>query len=188
MSKRIICLILNDSIDNDPNIEYINISNSISKIDNLSINTYDEVKTIGYVPDDLILEKIFKLLNPLGKFAIEGIPSREQGQTLAIDLKIQGYINIMAAKDPSTGERFVVCQKPSWNIGDNAAVKINLTSSNDNLSNETKKWKMDVDDLADGDLIDENELLDNDFKVPESSSCGETATGAKKRGKTEINS
>jgi hypothetical protein len=114
--------------------------------------------------------------------------SREVGQNLSVDLKIQGFLDIMVAKDPVTGDRFAVCQKPAW-LGDKAAVKINVKSSADlsgAASNEAKRWKMDVDDLADSDLIDEDALLDRDFRQAEDQSsstfdCGEPSNGGKKR-------
>ena len=159
------------------------------ELDSLEANTYDEVRiSDGYMPDDYVLEKVLSALRPLGKLLIRGIVSREVGQNLSVDLKIQGFLDIMVAKDPVTGDRFAVCQKPAW-LGDKAAVKINVKSSVDlsgAASNEAKRWKMDVDDLADSDLIDEDALLDRDFRQAEDQSsstfdCGEPSNGGKKR-------
>lgn len=81
----------------------------------------------------------------------------------------------MAAKDPSSGERFVVCQKPGWNAGEAATLNIAPVA-------ESKKWKMDTTDLADSDLIDESQLLDNDFKAPSAvgGDCGELVGGKRR--------
>lgn len=115
------------------------------------------------------------MLKPLGKLVVDNVSDREAGQALALDLKIQGYLDIMAAKDPSTGDRFVVGQKPAWNAGASAAVNFPAKSA------DAKKWKMDTDDLAEGDLIDESELLDSDFKAPEpAGGCGELVAGKRR--------
>ena len=154
---------------------YIHIDSS-QDIDALPANEYDEIKYIGAIPDDDRQASLLNLLKPLGKLVIENVSDRETGQALALDLKIQGFVDIMAAKDPS-GERFVVCQKPGWTVGATAAVTIPSSGAADK-----KKWKMDVDDLAEGDLIDENDLLDKDFKAPETSGggCGEVVGGKKR--------
>jgi hypothetical protein len=162
---------------NDTNKQYqvvnANDSEALSKC---PVSSFDEVKFTGSVPSEDMQAQILSLLKPLGKLVVDTIPDREVGQTLALDLKIQGYLDIMAAKDPSTGDRFVVGQKPAWNAGASAAVSIPVKTA------ETKKWKMDTDDLAEGDLIDENDLLDKDFKAPAPSSgaCGDTVAGKRR--------
>lgn len=147
-----------------------------SEIAALQHNTYDEIKYASSIPDEDMLSKLFSVLKPLGKIVVENLADRESGQALALDLKIQGFVDIMAAKDPS-GERFVVGQKPNIDIGSSAAVKIPSTAAVDK-----KKWKMDVDDLAEGDLINEDDLLDKDFKAPDTSSggCGDVIGGKKR--------
>ena len=154
--------------------EYTLIYNS-QELAGLASNQYDEAKCVSFIPDDSALSTIFNVLKPLGKFVVENIPSREIGQSLAVELKIQGFLDIMAAKDPS-GERFVVCQKPSWEVGATAAVSISTGSS------EVKTWKMDTTDLADSDLIDENDLLDKNFTVDATAGadCGEMVGGKKR--------
>ncbi len=154
---------------------FINVS-CAQEFEALQNNTYDEIKYISAVPDEDMLSKLFSVLKPLGKLVVENLADREIGQTVALDLKIQGFVDIMAAKDPS-GERFVVGQKPNFDIGSTAAVTIPSNNSGDK-----KKWVMDADDLAEGDLIDEDELLDKDFKVPDTSSggCGDVVGGKKR--------
>eukprot|EP00428_Durinskia_dybowskii_P067786 CAMPEP_0170388440 /NCGR_PEP_ID=MMETSP0117_2-20130122/18085_1 /TAXON_ID=400756 /ORGANISM="Durinskia baltica, Strain CSIRO CS-38" /LENGTH=251 /DNA_ID=CAMNT_0010644361 /DNA_START=83 /DNA_END=838 /DNA_ORIENTATION=+ len=145
-------------------------------ISKAATGSFDEIKIIGSIPDDDMQAHMLTLLKPLGKLVIENISDREAGQALAVDLKIQGFLDIMAAKDPLSGERFVVCQKPAWNAGAAAAVNIPV-----NKTAEAKKWKMDTGDLADEDLIDENDLLDKDFKAPSpSGGCGEMVGGKKR--------
>lgn len=156
-------------------VTYIQLNNT-SEISALTSNEYDEIKYVGAIPDDDTQERLFSLLKPLGKLVVENVADREAGQALALDLKIQGFIDIMAAKDPS-GERFVVSQKPAWEIGATAAVTIPVS-----VAADKKKWKMDADDLAEGDLIDENDLLDKDFTAPSTSAggCGEVVGGKKR--------
>ena len=66
-------------------------ANFRQELDSLEANTYDEVRiSDGYMPDDYVLEKVLSALRPLGKLLIRGIVSREVGQNLSVDLKIQG--------------------------------------------------------------------------------------------------
>jgi hypothetical protein len=140
-------------------------------------NTYDKVLFVEIVPDDTIQGIVFRLLKSMGKLMIDGIVDREAGQTLAVDLKIQGFLDIMAAKDPSSGRRFLVCQRPEWALGTTA--KLNLTSSS---SNPVKSTKVMMTNLAEDDLIDENALLEESV-VPVNNKefdCG-TGNDGKKR-------
>ncbi|KAJ1393419.1 cytokine-induced anti-apoptosis inhibitor 1, Fe-S biogenesis-domain-containing protein [Ochromonadaceae sp. CCMP2298] len=145
-------------------------------LDTLTQDTFHEVKMTGAIPDDDTQAKLLELLIPLGKMSVDGVADRETGQALALDLKIQGFMDIMAAMEPSSGDRFVVCQKPGWEVGAAASVVIQPSAAAD-----AKKWKMDTGDLADGDLIDESQLLDKDFTVPVPAACGAPGPGGKKR-------
>ncbi len=155
-------------------IENISVNKTFLQDDGktLSQDSFFEVKTVGITPDDDMMAKFYSILMPNSKLLIEGIVDRETGQALAIDLKIQGFLDIMAAKDPSTGERFIVCQKPNWEVGATAAVTIASTGA---------KWKMDTNDLGESDLIDEDSLIDKNFEVPAPNDCGEASGGGKKR-------
>mmetsp|Transcript_10835 Transcript_10835/g.17651 ORF Transcript_10835/g.17651 Transcript_10835/m.17651 type:complete len:272 (+) Transcript_10835:51-866(+) len=163
-----------------------------SALENLQNDSFDEIKVKNIVPDDDILEKLMELCKDSAKMVVEGVPDRETGQALAIDLKILGFINIMAAKDPASGDRFVVCQKSALEVGSSAPVKLQTSTPKVAVTvdvsavAEGKKWKMDVDDLADDDLIDENDLLDADFKAPDPTAnsgggCGAPGPGGKRR-------
>ena len=133
----------------------------ISSLISVSDASIDEVKSIGFLPNDDIQGQIFRLLKAKAKMSIEGcLPDRESGQSLAVDLKIQGFVDIMAAKDPASGERFIVCQKPDWDVGASANVSIPAASASASASS---KWKMVADDLAEDDMVDENELLNDEY-------------------------
>eukprot|EP01038_Epipyxis_sp_PR26KG_P005602 gene5602-7734_t len=167
--------------------EEILLFSDLNKIYNQSSSfLYDEIKVIGRIPNEEEISILFKLLISNGKMLIEGIPSREAGQSLTVDLKICGFIDIMAAKDPSTGDRFVVCQRPTWEIG--SKILLNIVNNSTTISNNdenSKKWKMAAIDLADDDLIDEDALLDANPVVVddanEAQGCGDDTSGAKKR-------
>ena len=134
-----------------------------------------------------------------------------------MDLKILGFVDIMAAKgivvlsipipvnslfsflstDVSTNERFIVCQKSAGlKLGLVAPLKpqekvtapiSTVSSSVESVVNSTAavKWKMNVSDLAEDDIVDENDLLNDNIQIPapvSSSSCGDNNdSGAKKR-------
>lgn len=176
-SINILCLYASEStakVSQDADKDYTHTVVTEQKLNSLPLNSFNEVKYVGGIPDEDVQGKILTLLRPLGKLVVTNVADREAGQALAVDLKIQGFLDIMAAKDPASGERFVVCQKPGFDVGATAAVKIAPTTA-------PAKWKMDTGDLADSDLIDENELLDKDFKVPApSGGCGDVVGGKKR--------
>jgi len=135
----------------------------------------DEARLVGFAPNDDAQGHVFRVLKPLAKLVVEGIASREAGQELSTDLQIQGFFNILAAK--GDGERFVTCQKPDIKIGAAAALPGAAASAG------KKVWTMNTGDLAEGDLVDEDALLDDGLTFtrgcgPEGESKGE---GGKKR-------
>lgn len=141
-------------------------------LQSLADGSHNDVKILGIseVSDDLMAH-LYRVVVPNGKVVIEGISDREKGQIIANEMKILGFVDIMAAKDPASGERFVVCQKPNIIIGNTA--KINIVGS--------ESWKMDTNELADDDLIDESSLLNDGIVVQaEQFDCGEGSAGKKR--------
>jgi anamorsin len=142
------------------------------QLDNLAADSHQECYLISVLPTDDMLASILRILEPKGKLLLEKqIPDRETGQNLCSDLQIAGFVDTMAAKDPSSGERFVVCQKPSWTTNETAAISLPESVSS--------RWKMDLNDLAESDLVDENELLEDGITAPINVPCGEAS--ARKR-------
>ena len=133
----------------------------------LTPGSFDEAY-IFVLPDDYTMTTVLSVLKPSGKMLVETcIPTREAGQTLCTDLQLQGFMDTMIAKDPTTGDRFLTCSKPSWETGEVAAIK---------LPPKTKvtpaAWKMGTDDLAEDDLVDEDELLDDNLEITPGAGCG----------------
>ena len=164
-------------------ISYTDI-NFLQKLENLSDASIDEASVTGIYPSDDLLGELFRLLKPRKKVSFhQCIKDREAGQTLTTDLKVHGFLDIMVAKDPTNEERFAICEKPTWNLGDSAQVTIEPQRTRSQST-----WKMAVDDDDDdgnnneNDMIDENELL-NDGIVPKApvSDCGTGDGTGKKR-------
>lgn len=144
-----------------------------SKIENLAVNNFHECYIFTLMPTEELLAEVLRVLIPKGKLLLEKqIPDRITGQNLCSDLQIAGFVDTMAAKDPTTGERFVVCQKPSWTTNESAAITIPVTAD----STTSSKWKMNLNDLAESDLVDEDELLDDGITAPINAPCGESST------------
>eukprot|EP01036_Dinobryon_divergens_P027708 gene27708-36524_t len=161
-------------------------------------DSVDEICINGFIPDEDQISKVYSVLKPLSKFLIKNIPDRESGQALSVDLKILGFVDIMAAKDVSTNERFIVCQKSAGlKLGlvaplkpqEKVAAPISIVPSAESAVNSIAavKWKMNVSDLAEDDIVDENDLLNDNIQIPapvssSSSSCGDNNdSGGKKR-------
>lgn len=126
-------------------------------IESITENSIDEVRVVGFVPENDVMEQVFRVLVGKGKFGIEkGVATREAGQDVALDMKICGFTDVMSIKDATSGERFVVGQKPIFEINETAAIKL--------------PPKPPVTD--DDDLIDESALLDEDTSLKGGNSCG----------------
>ena len=141
-------------------------------LQSLGDDSHNDIKILGIseVTDDLMAH-LYRVVVPNGKVVVEGVSDRERGQIVANEMKILGFVDIMAAKDPASGERFVVCQKPNIIIGNKA--KISIAGS--------ESWKVDTNDLADEDLIDESSLLNDGIVVQsEQFDCGEGSAGKKR--------
>lgn len=167
------------TISADAEVLYAEDAAFLTKLGGLTASSYDKVLVYDVLPDDSHLAEIFRVLKPLGKIMVDGLVSREIGQTLALDMKILGFIDIMAAKDPGTERRFAVAQKSA--IGEVAKVTIPASSSSSTASAGT--WKMSTNDLAENELVDEDALLEQsklpaDYKP--AGGCGD-ADGGKKR-------
>ncbi len=166
--------------EQDQIVLYYQDSNLNKSLEKFPKNDLDEVKILSVYPSEFLLDQIFRILKPKQKVSIHNcIPSREIGQSLAIDLKIHGFIDIMVAKDPVTDERFAVCQKPEWDV--EITAPINIKPKIKVEETPQKAWKMSVTDLSEDDLIDEDSLLiDNIIPNTTPSDCG-TGNGTGKR-------
>lgn len=165
------------TISPDADVLYADDAAFLTKLGGLAASSFDKVLVYDVLPDDSHLSEIYRVLKPLGKIMVDGLVSREIGQTLALDMKILGFIDIMAAKDPGTERRFAVAQKSA--IGDVAKVTIPVSSS----AASAGTWKMSTNDLAENELVDEDALLE-ESKLPAdykpAGGCGD-AEGGKKR-------
>jgi hypothetical protein len=165
-----------------PSKEFLIDFNDNDKLINFPESYFSEIKVEGNVPSEDLQAELFRLLKPKGKLSITGsLLDREAGQDLALDLKIQGFKNIMAATDlGKTGERFVVCEKPSWELGTSSGIQIPESAPK-------STWKMNTNELADEglvdeELVDEDDLMDDDLVVPAPVDCGiPTGIPGKKR-------
>ena len=182
MSKKLLVVTERPTTSSEPNYGLItNIaaekSDMLELMASIPTSSYDEARVIGMVPSEEIQIELFRILKPSSKLAVQGgLADRAVGQAVATDLKIQGFVDIMAAKDIETGERFVVAQKPNWEIGSVAQLKPLATAPS--LENT---WKMNASDLADSDLVDERELLDDGIVVStEKAECGPDNAGKKR--------
>mmetsp|Transcript_25725 Transcript_25725/g.24584 ORF Transcript_25725/g.24584 Transcript_25725/m.24584 type:complete len:265 (+) Transcript_25725:125-919(+) len=165
-----------------PTKEFVIDFNDNNLVKDFAESFFSEIKVEGSVPSEDLQAELFRLLKPKGKLSITGGSlDREAGQELSLDLKIQGFKNILAATDMGkTGERFVVCEKPSWELGTSSGIQIPESA-------QINTWKMNMNELADDglvdeDLVDEDDLMDDGFVVPAPVDCGvPTGIPGKKR-------
>ena len=141
--------------DNDSDI-----FNRISIIDKSSVNS---IICKDIIPSDNILEHFFRILKPSCKLRLQC----ESSPSISIDLKLQGFIEITSNNNET------ICSKPQWDIGESARVE---------TTNKTTAsvWKMNLNDLAEDDIIDENELLNDGIVITkrgDANGCGDNGPG-----------
>ena len=152
---------------------------SVEQLQSLAGDAFEDGAVKAEAVSDDVLEHAFRALRPGTKLVVEAVPTRELGNSLTTDMRIQGFQDIMCAKDSSTGERFVVGTKPAGlSVGATAAIQLPASTAATG-----SKWTMDSMDLADSDLVDEQALLDDgDIPVSETKlDCGPGGPGGKKR-------
>jgi len=138
----------------DIDSSYIYSDKEIDKVKTIPDGSIKESTVSGFIPDCDCLDELFRILSSAGKLKVEScLTSRESGQELSMDLKIAGFIDVMAIKDPSSGERMVVCSKPSYDLGVKEAITLSAGGN-------------------DEELIDEDDLLNNEAPRGDVNSCG----------------
>ena len=184
--------VVQNIISSDESVLSYADSNFHKTIKNIQNSSIDEINVYQLYPTDELSAELFRILMPKSKISFHYcIKDREAGQILTNDLKIQGFVDIMVAKDTSTEDRFLVCQKPEFDYNKSVGIKLKPKTTNNSLPNvisninddddNKKTWKMALNDLTEDDLIDENDLLKDDIVVPSATSdCG-TGNGAAKR-------
>eukprot|EP01039_Chlorochromonas_danica_P002714 gene2714-2964_t len=137
------------------------------RVEALDKAIFDEAKAY-FLPSETLQGHLFSVIKPKGKLLVEGVPNREVGQELSLNLKIQGFVDVMAAKDPVSGSRFVVSQRPDLQVGSTAQVHL--------------PTKVRIDNLAEEELIDESDLLaETEVDVQNATQdCGTGADGKKR--------
>lgn len=87
---------------------------ALSVIRQLDCNVYDEAYLQFLLPCSDLLIEINRVLKDGGKFLLEKcIADRASGQVMSNKLNETGFCDTMAAKDPTTGDRFITCKKRS---------------------------------------------------------------------------
>ena len=150
----------------------------IKALEGVSSSSVEEVKIAGFLPDSDTQGQVYRVLRGHGKVVVTGIPSREKGSELTSDMKMMGFDGILVAKeDTDEASRFLVAQKPEWGSSSSVAVKTNIKTNTGNLG---KKWVVGEGDLAEMDLVDEEDLLNDGVEI-DTNACAPPADGGKKR-------
>ena len=168
-------------------LKFDNIPQLMGKLAESTAASFDEAIVFGStIPDDDIQGEIFRLLKSKGTMTFDGCLS--EGCDVAglfLDLKIQGFVNMSVSSTP-TGPTLLCC-KPDWEVGAAASIQLPVppTSTAVQLpptSSSTSAWKFGASDLADDDLVDENELMDDGLVLTkkEPTDCGADASGKKR--------
>lgn len=146
---------------------------TLSQLEGLLAESADEVLFSGPQVSEELLEHALRVLKPSCKLLIKHVTTREMGNSLSMDLRVQGFEDIMCAKDTTSGDRFVVASKPG-----NLSVGVSASIS---LGNFSRKWSVDGADASALEFVDEGALLEDDLPTPEASSCGPSEKEGKKR-------
>ena len=148
--------------DNNTVILYDNDNDIVSSVSVIDKSSVYSIICKDIIPSDSTLEQFFRILKPSCKLRLQC----ESSPSLSIDLKLQGFIEITSNNNET------ICSKPQWDIGESARVEISKTS--------TSVWKMNLNDLAEDDIIDENELLNDGIVITkrgDANGCGDSGPG-----------
>ena len=149
-----------------------------NSLEGVSSSSTEEVKIAGFLPDSDTQGHIYRVLRSHGKVVVLGIPSREEGSDLMNNMKMMGFDGVLVAKeDTDQASRFLVAQKPDWGTSASVAVK---TKTKMNMMDTGKKWSVGEGDLAETDLVDEDDLLNDGVEI-DTDACAPPADGSKKR-------
>ena len=151
--------------------------------------SFDEILVLGsVVPNDDVQTECFRLLKPSGPLRLDGcLMEGCDIASLFLDLKIQGFVN-MAVSSVPTGAT-LTCNKPDWQVGMSSSIQLPVPSSSVITTTastssvpSTSAWKFAANDLADDDLVDENDLMDDGLVLTKKqpAECGPDATGKKR--------
>lgn len=136
---------------------------------------YDEVIVRSIRPTEQQLEDIIRIAKGNSKVSFEDcFLDENDAQNFCLDLQLVGFINPSIVRNHGSEVLVIVCHKPSWEPTESAKIAIPSVLKG--------KWKMDSTDLAEDDLVDENDLL-NDGIVAFGAECGvdKSGTSTKKR-------
>jgi anamorsin len=140
----------------------------LKSLSELSTSSYDEARIICSIPSDDVLAEVFRLLKSKCKLWIKGsLSDSVETRSLELDLKIQGFKNMVSNFDQSLDEQYIYCEKPTWEVGVSSTVAVRSSNTAD-----ISAWKVSLTDLAEDDLIDENDLTDDIEIVAKPSDCG----------------
>jgi anamorsin len=163
-------LVISNSVFDRSSDSLIGTSDEVKQVSveesaaHLTAERFDAVFVLGLVPSDDMTGNVLNSLNSGGKLLIE-VQDEASRQSLSLDLQIAGFVNI-TAEGPC--DKYLSCEKASWGTGESASIKLPAAST----------WKMDMGDLAEEDLVDENDLLDDGLVVTPGAGCGVDASGA----------
>lgn len=133
-------------------VNHVVTNSELEQVKDIADGCINEATVSGFIPESDCLDELFRVMSSAGKLKIEScLPTRESGQDLTLDLKIAGFVDVMSIKDPSSGERMVVCNKPTYDLGEKQAISL---PGNDD------------------ELIDEDSLLRSEAPRGDVNSCG----------------
>lgn len=149
------------------------------KIENYSKSSFDLIFTNDFIlnlsGDSNHFGTLLLLLKPKSQL----ITVSSAKSLLLSNLRVNGFVNMVQTKLDDQYELFVA-EKPNFEVGASSRLKFAKPVTNSAVE-KTKVWQFNSGDIADDDLINTNELLDeSDLKKPvisEKFDCGESKTG-----------
>lgn len=156
----------------------VDFSHSL-KIENYSKSSFDLIFTNDFILNSSGDSNQFGILLLLLKPKSQLITVSSAQSSLLSNLRVNGFVNLVQTKIDDQYELFVA-EKPNFEVGASSRLKFAKPVSNSAVE-KPKFWQFNSRDIADDDLINTNELLDeSDLKKPvisENFDCGESKIG-----------
>lgn len=150
----------------------------VETLDPKLVNGVNEIKLVDMQPNSKHLSNIMSYLKPEGSIIIEC--KLVDAELRILDLQLAGFIDVNLDGEIEDDKVRVIGRKPTWVIGAAAPLKIQLKENVEASKENMVAWKVNAVDLAEDDLIDENDLLKDNIVIATPAACGDESVGVKR--------
>ena len=156
--------------------KYVDHANMLKVLKTFLDGHLNTITFFDVVPDDDILGEVYRVLTPAGEMCIDMRASNNEiGASMTQTLSMYGFQPLRESSPYNLSY-----SKPQ--AIQSISININTSASNTKVNPSTGVWQVNADDLAESDLVDEEDLLNDGMVIEAPQGCGpvDTKTGKKR--------